>query len=345
MAWNHTKKNKAKRKKKLMKAIFGASLPIVIILFLLLGLGGTFLYDSSEPFREFVDTLEGTALYESFEELRNFVNNLEIFDNQASAKPFIDPDGDEMALHFIDVGQGDSTLMQTPKGNVLIDCGEKEYGDDVVEYLKKQGIYELEYFIITHPDSDHMGCAAYILQNVKVNNFVINGKEKSAAFFENALDVLETKKINSLIAAPGDVFIVGALHMQILGPHVDDINDLESNDSSLIIYATYGSKTFLFTGDAEKEGEELLLKYHKNDIDCDIFSAGHHGAKTSNSLKLLQAATPEYVVVSCGKDNSYGHPTAEAMNNFASVGATVYRTDELGSIVFITDGTTLTLKK
>ena len=345
MAWNNTKKSKAKRKKKLMKSIFGASLPLIMILLLLLGLGGTFLYDSSEQFHDFIEEFNGTAFYKGFEQFRDLVDNLEIFPAQPSTKPFIDPEGDEMALHFIDVGQGDSTLLQTPKGSVLIDCGEKDYGDDVVEYLNGQGVYELEYFIITHPDSDHMGCAAYVLENIKVKNFVINGKEKSAAFFENALDVLESKKINSLVAIPGDVFIVGALHMQILGPRVDDIDDLESNDSSLIIYATYGSKAFLFTGDAEKEGEALLLKYNKNDIDCDIFSAGHHGAKTSNSLELLQAATPEYVIVSCGKGNSYGHPTTAAMNNFASVGATVYRTDELGSIVFITDGTTLTLKK
>lgn len=344
MAKRQTSKQKAKQKKKLIKAIFGASLPLVMILLLLLGLGGTFLYESSEPFHNFIEEFNGTAFYEGFEQLRDLVDNLGIFTTQATNKPFIDPNGDEMALHYIDVGQGDCTLLQTTCGSVLIDCGEKEYGDDVVAYLDSQGIDELEYFIITHPDSDHMGCAYYVLENVKVNNFIINGMEKTASFFEKALDIIEQKNISSEIALPGDIYIIGALHIEILGPRVDDIGDLESNDSSLIIYATYGSRAFLFSGDAEKRGEELLLKYDSNSIDCDIFSAGHHGAKTSNSLALLQAATPEYVIVSCGKNNSYGHPTAEAMNNFSKVGATIYRTDELGTIVFITDGQNLELR-
>ena len=329
MAGNHTKKYKAKQRKKIMRAIFGKSLPLVMLLLILLGMGGGFLYNSNEAFRDFID---------------DFASDLGIFTVESQKNTFIDPEGDEMALHFIDVGQGDCALLQTPQGSVLIDCGEKEYGDDVVAYLDSQGIGELEYFIITHPDSDHMGSAAYVLENVKVKNFIINGKQKSAKFFESALDVIEEKNIGHDVAIPGDKYIVGALHMEIIGPRVDDIDDLESNDSSLIIYATYGSKAFLFTGDAEKEGEELLLKYDAGRIDCDIFSAGHHGAKTSNSLALMQAATPTYVVVSCGKDNSYGHPTAEALNNFKKVGATVYRTDELGTIVFVTDGSSLELK-
>ena len=325
MARKQAKKRASKKKKSLLSAIFGKSLPFVIILVLLFYIGGGHLYETSEPFRDFIDEFG-------------------IFTFEQSQDRYIDPEGNEMALHFIDVGQGDCTLLQTNSGSVLIDCGEKEYGDDVVAYLEALEIDELEYFIITHPDSDHMGCAYYILENIKVNNFIINGKEKSASFFEKALDVIESKNIVSDIALPGDIYIVGALHLEILGPRVDDIDDLDSNDSSLIVYATYGSKSFLFTGDAEKEGEELLLKYDSHSIDCDIFSAGHHGAKTSNSLALLQAATPDYVIVSCGKDNSYGHPTAYAMNNFASVGATVYRTDEMGTIVFVTDGQTLELR-
>ena len=132
--------------------------------------------------------------------------------------------------------------------------------------------------------------------------------------------------------------------MSILSPRDEDIEKLESNDSSLIILAIYGQRSFLFTGDAEEEGEELLLKYNKDNVRCDVFSAGHHGSKTSNSLELLQAAKPEFVVISCGKDNEYGHPHPEALNVFSKVGATVYRTDELGTIVFITNGVELNKK-
>ncbi len=268
--------------------------------------------------------------------------------NETPANPPIDPNGVEMAIHFIDVGQGDSTLFQTPQGSVLVDCGEKEYGDDVVAYLKAQGVKELEYFIITHPDSDHMGCAAYVLENIKVKNFVMNGQEKTTQFFKKALEIVEAQKmagtLNPIIAGPGDVFTVGALQLNIFGPQPELVETDEWNEASLIIYATYGERAFLLTGDAETQGEADLLKHYKNQIKCDIFSAGHHGSSTSNSKALLQAARPTYVVISCGEGNSYGHPHQEALDSFTSVGATVYRTDELGSIVFITDGDSLTKK-
>lgn len=268
--------------------------------------------------------------------------------NETPANPPIDPNGVEMAIHFIDVGQGDSTLFQTPQGSVLVDCGEKEYGDDVVAYLNAQGITELEYFIITHPDSDHMGCAAYVLENIKVKNFVMNGQEKTTQFFKKALEIVEEQEqagtLKPIIAGPGDDFTVGALRLNIFGPQPELVETDEWNEASLIIYATYGERAFLLTGDAETQGEADLLEYYKNQIKCDIFSAGHHGSSTSNSKELLQAARPTYVVISCGEGNSYGHPHQEALDSFESVGAIVYRTDELGSVVFITDGKELTKK-
>lgn len=268
--------------------------------------------------------------------------------NETPTTPPIDPNGVEMAIHFIDVGQGDCTLFQTPQGSVLVDCGEKEYGDDVVAYLKAQGIKELEYFIITHPDSDHMGCAAHVLENIKVKNFVMNGQEKTTQFFKKALEIVEEQKkagtLNPIIAEPDDIFTVGALQMKILGPQPYLVETEKWNEASLIIHATYGERSFLLTGDAEEQGEEDLLKYHKNELKCDIFSAGHHGSRTSNSKELLNAAKPIYVVISCGEDNSYGHPHQEALDVFENVGAIVYRTDEIGSIIFITDGKELTKK-
>ena len=321
MAKRRGKKYK-KKQKGLLGAIFGKSLALVMAFFVLLGVLFGILYDRVEPLRDIFDQLG-------------------IFSTAEPKDPPISPNGEELFLHYIDVGQGDSTLLQSASGSVLIDCGEKEYGDDVVKYLDSLGIDELEYFIITHPDSDHMGCASYILENVDVKYFVINGKVKTAKFFEDALDCVERYDIPLLEGGAGDVFEVGAIHIDILGPRVDDIEKLDSNDSSLILYVSYGEKRFLFTGDAEKEGEELLLKWNGNDIKCDIFSAGHHGAKTSNSLELMLKADPDYVVISCGAGNSYGHPTAQALSNFKACDATVLRTDELGTIVFVTDGNTL----
>ena len=321
-----SKSRRKKMQKKVAKAIFGKALPIVLLLLALLFVGGKYLYDNNASFSAFVD-------------------GLGIFSTKAPAVPPIDPNGDEMAVHFIDVGQGDCTLFQTPKGSVLVDCSEKKYGDDIIAYLEAQGVEELEYFIITHPDDDHMGAAAYILENIKVNNFVLNGQEKSSAnFFNDALDVMEEKGIEGIIAVPGDVFEVGALQLKIFGPQPYLVEDDDYNEASLIIHATYGNRSFLLTGDAEKKGESDLLKYYGDQIKCDVFSAGHHGSNTSNSVELLNAAKPTYVVISCGKDNSFGHPHEEALNAFESIGAIIFRTDKDGSIVFVTDGDSLVKK-
>lgn len=327
MASSKSKKRKItkRNKKKMARAIFGKSLTAIMLVIVLLGVIFAALYKYSEPFRDFAD-------------------GLGIISTKAPTIPTIDPNGDEMAVHFIDVGQGDSTLFQTPQGNILVDCGEKEYGDDVVAYLNAQGVTELEYFIITHPDSDHMGCAAHVLENIKVKNFVMNGQEKSTQFFKKTLDVLEEKKIESTIVVPGDVITVGALQMKIYGPDADLVDSEEWNDASLIIHATYGDRSFLLTGDAEEKGEESLLKNYTTELKCDVFSAGHHGSKTSNSPELLEYARPNYVVISCGEGNEYGHPHQSALDVFESVGAEILRTDKLGSIVFITNGRELTKK-
>lgn len=328
----------AKRRKKkkslahrLAKKIFGRALPVILIVLLLLGVFLGMAYEQYEPFRDFVD---GLGIFSTTTTTTTTTTVI---------KPTIDPDGDEMAVHYIDVGQGDSTLLQTTAGSVLIDCGEVEYGETVVEYLRSQGISELEYFIITHPDSDHMGCAAYVLQNINVKRFVINGKEKSAKFFTRALDAMEERGVEGIIAKAGDVFEIGALRLDILGPYVDDINSMDSNESSLIIRAGYGKRVFLFTGDAEKKGEQLLLDNNSAEIlKCDVFSAGHHGSRTSNSSALLTAVSPAYIVISCGAGNSYGHPHEEALDNFEKCGAEVIRTDISGTVIFVTDGESLT---
>ncbi len=317
--------------RRVVKGVFGKSLPLIMILLLLLGVVGALLYRQFEPVRDFVDGLGIIPTTTT---------------TTTAHRSHIDPDGGELEVHFIDVGQGDSALLLTAEAAVLIDCGEVEYGDDVVAYLESCGVEKLDYFIITHPDSDHMGCAAHILQNVEVEHFVINGKEKSTAFFRKTLDAIDEKGIDAMIAEAGDVISLDALTLTVLSPTSDEISGLSSNDSSLIIRADYGSRSFLFTGDAESEGEGLLLERCGEEmLRCDVFSAGHHGSKTSNSLALLQLVSPEYVVISCGKGNSYGHPHVQALDVFESVGARVLRTDLLGSIVFVTDGSSLDVRE
>ena len=319
MAWSDTKKAKKRRQKKMLKAIFGKSLPIVMAVVVIIGILFGYLYENVEPVRLFVD-------------------DIVVIFNPDAVRPFIDPEGDEMAVHFIDVGQGDSALLQTPKGSVLIDCGEKEYGDDVVNYLKSCGVTGLEYFIVTHPDSDHMGSAEYVLKNVKVKNFVINAKEKSTTIFENMLDAAEDAGLETYIADAGDKFTVGALQLSILSPRVEDIPKLESNDSSLVILATYGERSFLFTGDAETKAEQYILNQKLN-LDCDVLKVSHHGSNSSTCQEFLNATTPDYAVISVGENNMYNHPNSETLKALKGINAKIYRTDLCGDITFdLSDG-------
>ena len=315
-----------RQQKKLLKAVFGKALPTVTLVVTLLILAFYGAYTCIAPFHTWVDEviLQKTTI---------------------APRPYIDPNGSELAVHFIDVGQGDSTLFQTAEGSILVDCGETEYGETVVAYLQAQGIDELEYFIITHPDSDHMGCAAYVLEHIEVKTFVMNGQEKSAKFFEDALDILLEKQIDTLVVKPGDEINLGALRIDVLGPQRLDYSTAEWNNASIILYATYGHRSFLLTGDAEKTAENDLLEKYADSIRCDVFSAGHHGSNSSNSQKLLDAALPEYVVISCGENNKHGHPHQEVVDRFVENGFNILRTDLHGSIVFITDGENLNVIK
>ena len=329
MAWNNTKKNKKKQKekafKRIMKAIFGKTLPLVMILILLLGVAFWLCYQQFPPVREFVD-------------------GLGIFTTTTTRPqvPIVDPEGKLLSVHYIDVGQGDATLLKTPDGSVLIDCSEPEYGEDIVAYLASQGVTELEYFIITHPDEDHMGAAAYIINNMTVKKVIMNGQTKNTRFFENTLDAMEERGVEGEVLGPGDCLEIGALRLDFLGPYSIEHSTAKWNNSSLIIHAIYGETSFLFTGDAEEAGEEDLLEHHRDELDCDVFQAGHHGSSTSNSQELIDAATPSYIVISCGEGNSYGHPHQEALDRFEASGAEIHRTDKEGTIVFTSDGNTVT---
>ena len=325
-----TKKISKRTQKKIMKSIFGKTLPIVMLIVALLSVAFYCAYNYSEPFHVFVDEVVlGKTTIEP--------------------RPYIDPNGTELAVHFIDVGQGDSALLQTSEGSVLIDCGEYEYRHVVQEYLQLQGVYELEYFIITHPDSDHMGGAAYILENIPVKTLIINGQEKNT--MDEILDVVLEKQIDTVIVGQdeeikvGGTIFVGALQIDILGPQKLDYSSGEWNNPSIVLYATFGHRTFLFTGDAEKAAEKDLVEKFGDIIDCDVFSAGHHGSSSSNTQALLDAAQPEYVVISCGLNNKHNHPTQEVVERFEENGIEILRTDLNGSIVFITDGDSLEVIK
>ena len=243
-----------------------------------------------------------------------------------------------LEVHFLDVGQADCTLIKCDGYTMLIDAGEDDQGTKIQNYLKKQGVEKLDYLVLTHPDSDHIGSADVILTKFETDTVFISDFEKETRIYIDLLQLMKDSQIEYLTPEVGDIYPLGSASFQILAPN-DEYED--PNNTSIALLLTHGENSFLFTGDAEKSAEKDMLDNGLN-LAADVFHAGHHGSKTSNTEDFMDAVNPQYVVISCGADNSYGLPDAEVLNRFRQNGIKVYRTDEQGTIVVSSDGRKIT---
>lgn len=249
-------------------------------------------------------------------------------------------------LHVIDVGQADAILIRAEEGNILFDAGDLDTKNGLKNYLKNIGVSEIEYAVFTHPHADHIGGADVVLQNFDVHNVIMpvtdDGDTPTTAVYERMIAAIEANDtINAIAAEPGAEYSVGDVKMKILAPNSDNYSDL--NNYSVAVRVDFGATSFMLTGDAEDVSEaEMLGKFPASELKCTFYKAAHHGASESNTAEFLAAVSPEIIAISCGKDNSYGHPHSEAMERFEATGAEIYRTDLLGTLVFVSDGTTLT---
>lgn len=256
-------------------------------------------------------------------------------------------------VHFIDVGQGDATLIKCGDQAMLIDAGEDDKGTAIQYYLMKQGVENLDYLILTHPDSDHIGSADVIITKFDIDHVLMPDYEKDNSTYRRMMEALGYRGMKQEIVAMaegsdgaaddasytvGSSFTLGEAVCTILGP-VKQYDD--PNNSSIALLVQYGDTGFLFTGDAEEKAESDILEYCADNgisLQADVYKAGHHGSSTSSSEALLSAVNPVWTVISCGKDNSYGHPHTETVESFQMQGIQIYRTDEQGSVVACSDG-------
>ncbi len=241
--------------------------------------------------------------------------------------------GNVVGVHFIDVGQGSSVLLQSEKSGVLIDAGEKEYGESVVRYIKSQGVEKLDYVIATHPHTDHIGGLTAVLNRIDVGAVIMPElaaeNVPTTKTYQNLLETMAQKKIKAIAAKPGKNYTVGKINFEVLGP-VSQENDL--NNMSVVCKADVNSTTFLLTGDAEKPEMKEIMTLSPN-LSCDIMLMSHHGSKTALESSFLSAAAPNLAVISCGDGNSYDHPHEEVIKYLQDNNIKYYRTDKAGSII------------
>lgn len=239
-------------------------------------------------------------------------------------------------VNYIDVGQGDSELIQVNGKNLLIDAGPNESIDKLMSYLNKQNIKKIDYVIATHPDEDHIGGMSSVIKKYDIGEFYAPKKLTNTRTFENMVTSLKSKNLKINAGKAGmDLDLGKNVTCQMLAPNNDKYKD--TNNYSIVIKITYGESKFLFTGDAEKISETEMLS--KNfDLSADVLKVGHHGSSSSSSKEFLDKVNPKIAVISCGKNNKYGHPHHETLTELKNRKVQIYRTDVDGSIVLLSDG-------
>lgn len=243
-----------------------------------------------------------------------------------------------MEVHFIDVGQGDSTLIVCGGEAMLIDAGDNSMGTTVQRYLTEQNVEKLKYVIGTHPDADHIGGLDVILYKFECETIIMPDRKSEYASYRDVIDVMENKNYEITYPQIGAEYALGDATFTILGPDCDYPDD---NNCSVILRLTHGANSFLFTGDAEAEAEQALLDSGA-DISAAVLKVGHHGSSTSTGREFLDEVSPRYAVISCGAGNDYGHPHRETLKKLRDIDCQIFRTDEQGSIVAYSDEAGLT---
>lgn len=245
--------------------------------------------------------------------------------------------GEELAVHFIDVGQGDSILIEGPDFAVLIDGGYKENGPDVADYLRARGITRLDLVVATHPHGDHIGGLIQVLLEFEVDEVLDPGVAYASGTYEEFLDVIDSREIAFTEARAGMRRDLGAgISLHVLHP-ADPQEGGDPNHLSVVTRLTYGNAAFLFAGDAEAADEEEMLERGHN-LRADVLKVGHHGSYTSTSRDFLRAVDPLCAVIMLGADNGYGYPHQEVLDLLNDRDIPIFRTDVHGTIVFTTDG-------
>ena len=256
-----------------------------------------------------------------------------------------EPDSNgELEIHHIDVGQADATLLIEPSGEtMLIDSGDwRQGGSEVIDYLEAHDVDRIDHLVATHAHADHIGGHDEIIEHYETEHNGIgtaydSGVAATSQTYERYLDAIEEHDVELLVVEEDDHFEFGDADVHVLNPPAGDSgSDLHYNSVAMSI--EFGEFSYLTTGDAEADAEQRMVDEHGDDLDADVYQAGHHGSSTSSTAPFMDQVTPEVAIISSAYDSQYGHPHDEVLEDYADRGIDTYWTGVHGNIVLTTDG-------
>lgn len=245
-----------------------------------------------------------------------------------------------LSIHIIDVGQGDSILIQTPNNsNILVDGGNEDSSLIIKNFLKSKKVKNIDFIIATHPDTDHIGSLDDIIDKFDVSKVYLPNKETKSDSYYNLIQSCNKKSINPQYLSRGDIISLDSnIKLTVLNP---SYTHTDNNSNSIVFKLDYNNKSFLFTGDCTYENEiDIINNFNLEDVD--FLKISHHGSKNSSSQEFLYAVSPDVAAISCGYDNQYNHPHKDILLRLTQTNTKVYRTDKQGHISFYSDGETIT---
>lgn len=245
----------------------------------------------------------------------------------------------KLVVHFIDVGQGDAILIQNGSKYSLIDTGEEKEYKKLHSYLKKIKVKKITNLVITHPDSDHIGSADYVMRDYGVSNIYMTKYKSNSNEYKEMISAIKKYKVKRINVKKGSKINLGGVKASVL--HAADKAE-NSNDSSIVLKVVHGKKSFLFTGDISAKVEKQIAS--KYNVNVDVLKVSHHGSSYSSAISFVKETSPQYAIVSVGKNNNYGHPDKNVVNRLNRYSGSVLRTDKKGTIVVSSTGKKLSYK-
>ena len=247
------------------------------------------------------------------------------------------PKDSELMISYMDVGQGDAAYIKVNGNDILIDAGPRSNSKELLEQLKAKNIDDFELVIATHPHEDHIGGMVDVFKEYEVKDFYSPKITHTTKTYENLVKAVKDEGLKTKELKGGMVIDLGeGAKFEVFTPQKSEYEEL--NDYSPIMKLSFGDTSYLFTGDAEKLAEEEALAKYKNSLDSDVIKFGHHGSSSSSSNAFIEAVSPKYGIISCAKDNKYGHPHRETLDIIKKYNIKTFRTDTDGEIILTSDG-------